>query len=44
MDEDLNIINTKTRTEKIKEFLVKNKKTIYTLLTLTLISIFSVFF
>ena len=44
MDEDLTIIETKTRKEQIKSFLIKNKKIIYSFLVFSLISIFSIFF
>lgn len=44
MDEDLAIIEEKTRKEQIKGFLIKNKKIIYSFLALLLISFFSFFF
>ena len=44
MDEDLAIIEEKTRKEQIKVFLIKNKKIIYSFLALLLISFFSFFF
>ena len=44
MDEDLAIIEEKTRKEQIKGFLIKNKKIIYSFLALLLISIYSFFF
>ena len=43
MDEDLTIINSNTRKEKIKNFLVTNKKIISYFLTFTLILIFIFF-
>ena len=44
MDEDLAIIEEKTRKEQIKGFLIKNKKIIYSFLALLLITFFSFFF
>jgi len=44
MDEDLAIIEEKTRKEQTKGFLIKNKKIIYSFLALLLISFFSFFF
>ena len=43
MDEDLTIINSNTRKEKIKNFLVTNKKIISYFLTFILILIFIFF-
>ena len=44
MDEDIEIINTQTRNEKIKDFFVKNKNyliLIFTLIILILLGYFS---
>ena len=43
MDEEISIINTKTRNEKIKDFFINNKKTLITILSLIILVIF-VFF
>ena len=43
MDEDISIINTNTRNEKIKNFFIKNKKYLFAILLL-IILIFFVFF
>mgnify|MGYP001341604653 CR=1 FL=1 len=43
MDEDISIINTNTRNEKIKNFFVKNKKILLIFLFLMLISIVGLF-
>ena len=40
MDEDIAIINTKTRQEKIKNFFVNNKKKLIILISLTILMIF----
>ena len=39
MDEDISIINTNTRNEKIKNFFIKNKKYLITILTLIILTI-----
>ena len=39
MDEDISIINTNTRNEKIKNFFIKNKKYLITVLTLIILII-----
>ena len=44
MDEDLAIITTNTKREKIKNFFIKHKKKIYFLIGLILLTIFSTFF
>ena len=44
MDDDLAIITSNTRREKIKVFFIKHKKTIYLLMSLILLTIFSTFF
>ena len=44
MDEDLAIIAKNTRREEIKNFFIKHKKKIYFLISLVLITIFSIFF
>ena len=41
MDEELSIINTKTRNEKIKNFLIENKKIIISLITVAIFIILS---
>ena len=44
MDEDISIINTNTRNEKIKNFFIQNKKKLFlgiTVILLVLISYFS---
>ncbi len=43
MDEEISIINSNTRTEKIKNYLVSNKKKIIIFLSVILIIIFSIF-
>ena len=43
MDEDITAINTTTRNEKIKNFFIKNKKTLVILLSLIILLIFSYF-
>jgi len=43
MDEEISIINTKTRNEKIKDFFINNKKKLITILSLIILVIF-VFF
>tara|TARA_Y100001970_G_scaffold286678_1_gene409465 strand:- start:2743 stop:3387 length:645 start_codon:yes stop_codon:yes gene_type:complete len=43
MDEDISIIDTKTRNEKIKNFFIKNKKYIITILSLIILIIFIFF-
>ena len=43
MDEDLSIINTNTRNEKIKNFFVNNKKMIISIIVILLFILFSVF-
>ena len=45
MDEDISIINTNTRNEKIKNFLIQNKKKLFlgiTVIFFLLISFFSI--
>ena len=44
MDEDISIINTNTRKEKIKNFFINNKKSLITIITLALLIIFTYFF
>ncbi len=44
MDEDLAIIESNTRKEKIKNFFVKNKKKFYSLIAIILLVVFSTFF
>ncbi len=41
MDEEINIIDTKTRNEKIKDFLISNKKSFISIFILSIITIFS---
>ena len=43
MDEDISIINANTRQEKIKNFFIKNKKSLITILSLIIIVIFAYF-
>jgi predicted negative regulator of RcsB-dependent stress response len=43
MDEDLSIIDTNTRNEKIKNFFVKNKRKLITILIIIILSLFSYF-
>ena len=43
MDEDIAIINTNTRTEKIKNFFIKNKKKIIILISVIILVIFGYF-
>ena len=43
MDEDLSIIDTNTRNEKIKNFFIKNKKKLITILIIIILSLFSYF-
>ena len=43
MDEDLTIINSNTRNEKIKNFFIKNKKKLITILLIIILSLFSYF-
>ena len=43
MDEDISIINTSTRNEKIKNFFVNNKKRLIILLSIIILLIFSYF-
>ena len=43
MDEEISIINTKTRNEKIKDFFINNKKTLITILSLIILAIFIFF-
>ena len=44
MEEDIAIIDQKTKEQKIKDFFLKYKKIIYILLLLFIISLFSIFF
>jgi len=44
MDEDISIINTNTRKEKIKNFFINNKKSLVTFISLALLIIFTYFF
>ena len=41
MDEEISIINTKTRNEKIKNFLINNKKTLIIIFTSIILLIFA---
>ena len=41
MDEEISIINTKTRNEKIKDFFINNKKTLIIILSLIILFIFA---
>ena len=43
MDEDISIIDTNTRNEKIKNFFIKNKKKLISILVIVLLIIFSYF-
>tara|TARA_Y100000741_G_scaffold360094_1_gene341779 strand:+ start:536 stop:1180 length:645 start_codon:yes stop_codon:yes gene_type:complete len=43
MDEDISIINAKTRNQKIKDFFINNKKTLITILSLIILAIFIFF-
>ena len=43
MDEDISIIDSKTRNEKIKNFFIKNKKYLITFLSLIILIIFAYF-
>tara|TARA_Y100000590_G_C15390264_1_gene889787 strand:- start:139 stop:783 length:645 start_codon:yes stop_codon:yes gene_type:complete len=43
MDEDINIINTKTRNEKIKNFFVNNRKIIISIVSVVIILLLSYF-
>ena len=43
MEEDISIIDTNTRIEKIKNFFIKNKKYLITILSLIIIIIFAFF-
>ena len=43
MDEDISIIDSKTRNEKIKNFFIKNKKYLITILSLIILIIFAFF-
>ncbi len=43
MDEDISIIDSKTRNEKIKNFFIKNKKYLITFLSLIVLIIFAYF-
>ena len=43
MDEDISIINTNTRNEKIKNFFIHNKKKIISVLSFIIILLFSYF-
>tara|TARA_B100000965_G_C19280624_1_gene621419 strand:+ start:21 stop:665 length:645 start_codon:yes stop_codon:yes gene_type:complete len=43
MDEDISIINTNTRNERIKKFFIKNKKYLILTLTLTVLIVISYF-
>ena len=43
MDEDISIINTNTRNEKIKNFFVQNKKKIFAIILVVIISILAFF-
>ena len=43
MDEDISIINSNTRNEKIKNFFINNKKFLFVILSLFLLLIFSYF-
>ena len=44
MDEEIPIINTRTREEKIKNFFLKNKNKIITLVSVLILILFSLFF
>ena len=43
MDEDISIIDTRTRNEKIKNFFIKNKKTLIVILSLIVLIVFAYF-
>ena len=43
MDEDISIINTKTRNEKIKNFFIRNKKYLIGILLSIIIVVFAYF-
>ena len=43
MDEDISIINTNTRNEKIKNFFINNKKSLILTLTLLILTVISYF-
>ena len=43
MDEDLTIINSNTRNEKIKNFFIKYKNKLITILLIIILSLFSYF-
>ena len=43
MDEDISIINAKTRNQKIKDFFINNKKTLIAILSLIILAIFIFF-
>ena len=44
MDQDIEIINTNTRNEKIKNFFIKNKKSLISLIIVIILILFSFFF
>ena len=44
MDEDIAIIDSKTRNEKIKSFFINNKKLLISLFTVLILSIFGFYF
>tara|TARA_Y100001970_G_scaffold135790_1_gene167185 strand:+ start:141 stop:785 length:645 start_codon:yes stop_codon:yes gene_type:complete len=44
MDQDIEIINTNTRNEKIKNFFIKNKKPLISLIIVIILILFSFFF
>ena len=44
MDEDIEIINTNTRNEKIKNFFINYKKQLITILAAIILGLFSFFF
>ena len=44
MDQDIEIINTNTRNEKIKNFFIKNKKLLISLIIVIILILFSFFF
>ncbi len=43
MDEDISIINANTRQEKIKNFFIKNKKTLIAILSSIILLVFAYF-
>ncbi len=43
MDEDISIINSNTRNEKIKNFFINNKKSLILILSLIILMVFSFF-